>query len=105
MYASSLHRRTAEDSRDATFIRYDMLFDSNERRHRADENFVKKSYYGQLQNIFVARIPATQDLDLSQPEILILAGIRSCALESVNRLNMPRYSKLGAYEVVDMSCV
>ncbi|KZP11470.1 hypothetical protein FIBSPDRAFT_756619, partial [Athelia psychrophila] len=50
-------------------------------------------------------IPATQDLDLSRPEILILAGIRSCVLESINRLNMPRYSKLGAYEVVDMSCV
>lgn len=122
MYASSLVK-AGEDYRDATYIRvsssvlcsfeliaefkcqYDMLVDIYARQARRDPKWELQSFFGQLQNILEVRLPSIPDLDLPEPTVYILAGIRACELEAKNALKMPYYSKTSRYEVVDMTCV
>lgn len=83
-----------------------MLVDIHAKNRRRAPEFVPKAFYGQLQNIFVVQLPASPELELDEPTTLILAGIQSCELDKqISALKMPLYSKMGRYEVVDMSCV
>jgi hypothetical protein len=50
----------------------------------------------------VVQLPRATGLDIDEPATLILAGIKSCVL---NSLGMPYYMDLGHYEVVDMTTV
>ncbi|KAK0221124.1 hypothetical protein EDD85DRAFT_960290 [Armillaria nabsnona] len=105
MYASSLEANLPEDRRDATFIWYDVLVDKNARRPRLAPSYYMKTFYGQLQNIIVIRIPATMDLGLDEPQVLLLAVIQQCMVDATNTLGWSFYTKMGLMEVVDMTCV
>jgi hypothetical protein len=87
------------------YYQYDLLVDKHARRRRHTPNFEIKTHYGQLQNIFVVRLPRATELDIDEPATLILAGIKSCVLTGKNSLGMPYYMDLGHYEVVDMTTV
>jgi hypothetical protein len=67
--------------------------------------FEVRPYFGQLENILVVRLPATSQLDLNTGSTLILAGIRQCEVDATNSMGMPFYSKMGRFEVVDITCV
>ena len=82
-----------------------MLVDIHANRHRLAPEYIVKPFFGQLQHILVARLPAILPFGLHQPTTYFLAGIRACDLEAKNSLGMPYYSNLGCFEVVDMSCV
>ncbi|KAK0184583.1 hypothetical protein F5146DRAFT_1169568 [Armillaria mellea] len=105
MYASSLEANLPEDRRDATFIWYDVLVDKNARRPRLAPSYYMKTFYGQLQNIIVICIPATMDLGLDEPQVLLLAVIQQCVVEAKNTLGWSFYTKMGLMEVVDMTCM
>ncbi|THU76673.1 hypothetical protein K435DRAFT_824523 [Dendrothele bispora CBS 962.96] len=104
MKASSMDN-TAEDRRDATFIRYDMLVDINARHRNRQPKLKRRAFYGSLQNIFVVHFPAVREFD-HEEQTYVLAGIHTCeGLKKDNGMKMPYYDKMGRYEVVDISCV
>ncbi|KAF5374458.1 hypothetical protein D9615_009129 [Tricholomella constricta] len=108
MHASSLVK-PKYDNRDATFVRvplqYDLLVDKHARSRDREPEYEPQSFYGQLENIFVVKLPATPDLELVQPATLILAAIRTCTVEAENSLDMHYYKRQGRTEVVDMTSV
>ena len=115
----------SEDRRDATYVRvssiclllahtvsdkymvlqYDMLVDIHANKRRLAPKFEVQTFSGQLEHILVVRLPATPQLALDTGSTLILAGIRQCEVNAVNSMGMPFYSKMGRFEVVDMTCV
>jgi hypothetical protein len=90
---------------DMHFSQYDMLVDIHATKRRVASKFEVKSFYGQLENILVICLPATAQLALATETTLILAGIRQCEIDSTNSMGMSLYSKMGRFEVVDMTCV
>ncbi|KAJ8095706.1 hypothetical protein PM082_022964 [Marasmius tenuissimus] len=95
----------AEDRRDATFVRYDLLVDKRARNHRAAPDLTPEHFYGQLKDILVVKFPAAQALGVATESVFILAAIEKCAVCHVNDLEMPVYEKMGALEVVDIGTV
>lgn len=87
-----------------------MLIDTAARKKGGDSNFVGETFYGQLQQIFVVRVPGARALGLQQPETLILGAILSCKKEKspskvFKKLDMHFYANHGHIEVVDISTV
>lgn len=82
-----------------------MMVDRNARRRNACEDFVKKTFYGQLQNIFVVTLPAAMDLQLESETTLILAAVKHCKITGQNHRGTPYYEDMGVLEVVDISVV
>jgi hypothetical protein len=68
---------------------------------------VPETFYGQLQHIFVVKMPAAPQLlaGIANPEILILASILTCDIEEKNDLDMHYYKTHGRTEVVDITTV
>ena len=73
-------------------------------RGRAPE-YEKKTFFAQLDHIYVVRIPQTPALDINNEETLILAEVRTCIPRYTNDLGMVYYEKVRSAEVVDMSCI
>ncbi|PPR00475.1 hypothetical protein CVT26_009682 [Gymnopilus dilepis] len=103
--ASSLVKRPQEDSRDASYVRYELLVDQNARRRNLPPNFIPKTFYGQLQHLILVQMPATEELGLTESQTLILGSIRTCTIEAQNDLDMHYYKDHGRTEVVDVSTI
>ncbi|KAI0828168.1 hypothetical protein BC628DRAFT_1429843, partial [Trametes gibbosa] len=76
--------RDGEDRRNASYIRYEQLVDKNARYRGRPVILEKKTFYGELQHILLVNlnpIPAATPPLLS-PEMLLLAVIRNCSIES-----------------------
>ncbi|KAK0458724.1 uncharacterized protein EV420DRAFT_1620490 [Desarmillaria tabescens] len=99
-----------DDSRDASWVRYEMLVDRHARRRNAAVNFVREMFYGQLQHIYVIHFgsPCLQ-LGLEDPETtFILAAIRSCKCiesEQIRGLDIHFYNSLGQLHVIDITAI
>ena len=63
------------------------------------------TFYGQLQHIFVVKMPPACQLGVSKPEILIFGAILTCDIEGKNDLDMNYYKIYGRTEVVDIMTV
>ena len=85
--------------------KYQLLVDKNAWFMNAEPHFVPKTFYGQLQHIFVIKMPAARQLGISQPEILILGTLLTCSIEEHNNLDMHYYKAHGRTEVVDITMV
>ncbi|KAI8998957.1 hypothetical protein BD414DRAFT_407127 [Trametes punicea] len=102
---SSMNVR-GEDSRDMTFVRYELLVDKNARFRNRPVVLEGRTFFGQLQHIisfpFLSR-PA----DLSAaPDNLLLGVIQQCVIEERNEdLDIHYYSKMGGVEVVDLTTI
>ncbi|KAJ7812827.1 hypothetical protein B0H14DRAFT_2377408, partial [Mycena olivaceomarginata] len=105
MLASSMMQADLDDRRDATYVRYVLLVDEHARKPRLAPRFVPVTFYGQLQNIFVVKLPPSPELGLEENATLILAAIRKCNITLRNDLDMHYYQKDGPVEVVDISSV
>ncbi|KAG2024168.1 hypothetical protein CC2G_015286 [Coprinopsis cinerea AmutBmut pab1-1] len=102
----------SEDRRDATFVRYDLIEDMNEKRPNLPPQYAETptAFFGQLLHIFVVRLPPAQELDredplLRHPSLYILAAIHRCEVDARNSMDMPSYKNMGRTEVVDMTTV
>jgi hypothetical protein len=82
-----------------------MLVDIYANRRRLAPKFQVQSFYGRLENIVVVHLSSTAQLVLDSCSTLILAAIRQCEVNATNSIGMPFYSKMGRFEVVDMTCV
>jgi hypothetical protein len=65
-------------------------------------HFLPVTFYGQLQNIFVMKLPSSPELGLKKNTTLILAAIHKCNITLHNNLNMHYYQKDGPVEVMDI---
>ncbi|KAJ7733997.1 hypothetical protein DFH07DRAFT_870901 [Mycena maculata] len=97
---------TAEDTRDATYVRYEMLVDQNARHQKQRAKFELQTFYGQLTHIYRVHFsepcPA---LDIEHPTSYILAAIRCCVLLELAGLDIHFYSRPGALDVIDITSV
>jgi len=83
-----------------------MLVDRNARFSRKPVAFEARIFFGQLQNIFVIKIPASPVLELKETTTLILAAVRTCTNPQRKRENnVYYYSWEGSLEVIDLNCV
>ncbi|KIJ65988.1 hypothetical protein HYDPIDRAFT_87730 [Hydnomerulius pinastri MD-312] len=99
-----------QDSRDATFIRYEALVDKYARQRNAPSVFEKKTFYGRLQHIFLVRVPPEPSLGLTTSAVIFLAAIAPCQLDStpshLTSLDIHFYTALGVtLDIVDIVCV
>ncbi|KAG6848511.1 hypothetical protein H0H93_016416 [Arthromyces matolae] len=101
-----------EDARDASFVRYEMFVDINASYPRRPMKFELRTFYGQLEHIFVIEIEdqtARQELRLPpEQSTLIFAAIRTCLLDKdaqLESLDIHFYSKTGQLDVVDITSV
>jgi hypothetical protein len=69
-----------------------MLVDVYANKPQLTPEFVLKTFFGQLQHIFVVHIPVTPALGLEQPTTLFLVGIFTCHLEAQNSLTVTNTS-------------
>lgn len=53
------------------FCQYELLIDVNAHKKKVAPCFVPKTFYGQLQSIFMLHIPVAEQLGLAKPETLI----------------------------------
>lgn len=98
--------KPAQDSRDATFVRYETLVDKYARQKKRQPEYEMKTFYGQLQHIFVVSLPLDTDLCISEPTVHILASIKTCKVERSNAaLDIHYYSKLGGLDILDITCI
>ena len=114
--------KPAQDSRDATFVRvrclpfvctklmhgvqYETLVDKYARQKKQQPEYEMKTFYGQLQHIFVVSLPSDAGLRISEPTVHILASIKTCKVERSNAaLDIHYYSKLGGLDILDIMCI
>ncbi|KAJ7204051.1 hypothetical protein GGX14DRAFT_369096 [Mycena pura] len=99
---------TAEDSRDATYVRYEMLVDKQARFKRRAPELELQTFYGQLTHIYRVHFPtACKPLELDEPTTYILAAVRACVLDpedaQLQGLDIHFYSRHGHLDVVDIT--
>lgn len=97
---------TASKRRDATFIEYELRIDRLARRHHAPPQFEAETWFGQVDRIFVVRLPACPEIDdveIHQPRTFILLDVHSCTSRK-DADGIYNYSHFGQYEVVDAIC-
>ncbi|KAJ7110208.1 hypothetical protein C8R43DRAFT_904512 [Mycena crocata] len=99
---------TAEDSRDATYVRYEMLVDKQARFKKRAPEFELQTFYGQLTHIYKIHFPtACTLLKLQEPTTFILAAIRACVLDAPETqppgLDIHFYSHHGHLDVIDIT--
>ncbi|KAJ7232991.1 hypothetical protein B0H12DRAFT_1028765 [Mycena haematopus] len=99
-----------EDSRDATYVRYEMLVDQNARFRNRPEEFTLQTFYGQLTHIYRVHFSeACRALNTDGPTTYILAAIRTCVMQpedpELRGLDIHFYSRAGALDVIDITTV
>ena len=111
-------KQTAEDSRDASFVRvslaffsylqflrfllqYTQLVDRHARRRRKTPDFELQNFFGQLNRILLLELPSSQRLNLDEPTTVIVALIRE--VKATLRNGIYYYKNSGVEEVVDLS--
>ncbi|EGO04760.1 hypothetical protein SERLA73DRAFT_44315, partial [Serpula lacrymans var. lacrymans S7.3] len=91
--------KTQDDSRDASFVRYQSLVDKYTCQRHWTPEYKLKTFFPQQQYAVVVPLPMITLLTLVQP------AVKTCVLEGVNTLGVPYYSKLGPLKVVDIICI
>ncbi|KAJ7780645.1 hypothetical protein DFH07DRAFT_729285 [Mycena maculata] len=98
----------AEDSRDATYVRYEMLVDKQARFKRRAAEFELQTFYGQLTHIYRVHFPnPCKPLKIQQPTTYIFAAVRACVLDpddaQLRGLDIHFYSRHGHLDVIDIT--
>ncbi len=89
-------------------LQYELKVDRNARYRNRPVEYVPETFWGQLRQILVVKIdpiPSATPPEL-EPQILLLAVIRTCAIEDDhNLLDIHYYKNHGRTEVVDLNTV
>ncbi|KAJ3501992.1 hypothetical protein NLJ89_g9087 [Agrocybe chaxingu] len=111
--ASSL-MTVRDDSRNASFVRYEVFVDIHERHKRRKPKYELQTFYGELQHIFLAKFEEDSACRLlglpnEEKDVIILAEIKSCVLDAedsnLDSLDIHFYSKSGPTHIVDIKAV
>ncbi|KAF9546385.1 hypothetical protein CPC08DRAFT_738550 [Agrocybe pediades] len=99
--ASEVGSSKSEDSRNATYIRYELLVDKNARFSRKKPELVPKTHYGQLQYIVMVKLKPSKGLDIPNGDTILLAVVKSCKIIKSTTLDMHFYKTYGSTDAVD----
>ncbi|EIN05119.1 hypothetical protein PUNSTDRAFT_29607, partial [Punctularia strigosozonata HHB-11173 SS5] len=103
---SNLCLTLGDDHRDASHVRYQLLVDKYAHQRRRAPEYEDHTFYGQLQHIFVLRLPASQTLGIKKDETVLFAVIRTCDVTRRHpRLDIHYYERTGRLEVVDVTAI
>ncbi|KAK0442555.1 hypothetical protein EV421DRAFT_1710618, partial [Armillaria borealis] len=99
-----------DDSRDDSWVWYEMLVDKNATRRNVAAEFQSHTFYRQLEHIYVVRFSKPcPELGLHELETtFIMALIRSCKCsdsEKIDGLDVHFYTVLGQQHVMDITLV
>ncbi|KAF8801556.1 hypothetical protein BYT27DRAFT_7174014 [Phlegmacium glaucopus] len=110
MYASALCT-LLHDSREASFVRYEILVDKYAGKRHMKPEYIAKTSYGELEHIYSVKISdaaALGTLSLKQ-DVVVFATIRTCVLDPTpsdfGPLDIHLYSKMGSLDVVDITTI
>jgi len=98
---------------DLMIFQYEMLVDVHARRHRLMPKYELRTFYGQLQHIFVIHFNRECDLDLDGKDTIIMAAVRNCILDDKNpasfeNLDIHGYLRQGPlhfFDVMGLQCL
>jgi hypothetical protein len=119
MRSSTMMQRQV-DTQDATHIRvsqysfvfwyisqssqYDVMVDIHARNRQRRSLYTVQSCYSQLQDIITITLPPIAQVNLTESQTFVLAGVRHCDTgHFTNALQTPVYERYAEYEVVDLS--
>ncbi|KAJ1301859.1 hypothetical protein OPQ81_009086 [Rhizoctonia solani] len=92
--------------RDASFIRYTFQRDRYERRRRKTPEMVDVYAYGRLEFIIAITLPASEDFDITEPKLHVLAYITEAeGAEGDASCEMLTFTKFGRSIVLDILSV
>ncbi|KAI4520294.1 hypothetical protein K525DRAFT_203997 [Schizophyllum commune Loenen D] len=98
-----------EDLRDASFVRYEALFDRHAHARRRAVSLQPDTYFGQLKDIYLIQFPDASDaatVGIDQGNEVVLAAIRECANPTDHKLlDIHYYTTEGRLDIVDMKTV
>ncbi|KAH9917212.1 hypothetical protein B0H21DRAFT_702860 [Amylocystis lapponica] len=94
-----------ENSRDATYVRYQLLVDKYATQRRRTPEFVPQDFYGQLRRIFVLELPPSAELRTDEASTLLLAAIQSVKTQEASDVQQVFYKDDGALDVVDLASI
>ncbi|KAI0707239.1 hypothetical protein C8Q76DRAFT_817548, partial [Earliella scabrosa] len=96
----------SQDGRDASYVRYELLVDTNRRYRNRPIQLVKRTFYGQLQHILQFTLSADASCGLLTPTPLVFAVIQACKIEqSDDALDIHYYTRLGSLDYVDITTI
>jgi hypothetical protein len=89
-------------------LQYEMLVDKHARKPSRRPHYELRTFYGQLQHIYVVRfLESCRDLGFHNPISVILAVIRTCVIDNTDPqllgLDIRFTSNEGALDVVDIT--
>ncbi|KAH9850528.1 hypothetical protein C2E23DRAFT_735077 [Lenzites betulinus] len=106
MRAAKMERASAEDTRDTTYVRYEVLIDRNARHRNRPVVFESKTLYGQLQHIYHIRLLPIPSHAIPSDTSVLLAAIQTCNIERSNHeLDIHYFTRMGAIDYVDISTI
>lgn len=87
-----------------------MLVDKHANMKRRKPVFIRETFYGQLQHIYIIKWPAScSDTRVEPEKPIFLVAIRSCKLlkddPELSKLDIHLYSEMGKLDIVDITSV
>ncbi|KIO28971.1 hypothetical protein M407DRAFT_71182 [Tulasnella calospora MUT 4182] len=103
---SSLHgdNRQEENQRTANFCQYELLVDALARNHDVAPVLDGKTFFGEVERIFLMQLSRNPKLNQPKDEIIILLDIHSC-ITHTEAHGFFEYERYGSREVVDGSAL
>ncbi|KAI0072629.1 hypothetical protein K474DRAFT_1604760, partial [Panus rudis PR-1116 ss-1] len=103
-------QRAAEDSRDATFVWYEMYIDRNAAYRRRRSIFDLRTFYGQVEHIYAVQLrpkAIPRNLHDGIPAVVVVAFIRTCRniVNCPSGLDIHYYDCLGGVDVIDIPSI
>lgn len=83
---------------------YEATVDRNARAKNKHPDMVLKTFFGELQQIVKIDLPATSQLNLEEPQMLIYAIVKQCNAKQSNE-GLWEYKELGGLEAIDIGLV
>ncbi|RXW13195.1 hypothetical protein EST38_g12658 [Candolleomyces aberdarensis] len=107
MLASEIVPQEAEDRRNASFVRYKLYVDGNQRLFNARPRYTGKTFFGELKFIFLLKIPPTPELNITSLTFVAFAVIDECDNPTLHPsgLDIHVYSNQHGLDVVDITTV
>ncbi|KAJ6512456.1 hypothetical protein C8R45DRAFT_856656 [Mycena sanguinolenta] len=97
-----------QDLRDKSFVRYEVYVDKHARQRNRDPVLKPRTFYGQLQKIYLIKLQNTEVIQIRKPKLtvpidhcILLVAIRNCEVTGTDeRLDLHFYSQVK--QVVDV---
>lgn len=104
VYSSKGYGLRQENQRDASFIQYELLID--ERAHRRNEEPIlsPRTFFGQLERVFICVLRPSAALEITEPTPLILMDV-NCCNTTKDRFDFHEYTHFRGCEIVDGTAI